>query len=285
MFLGLKTLIAIIKKRNDGNDTDTDVLDKAIAACGYAYDLNQDMFYSIKDAWQRSMGYCRLYDETSAPTGIIVDCEPIYFEYNGKRWLIELWKGQYDLTTGCEIGVYTSNWRSLNIPSIYKNIFYHCANDEEMLQMHVSLIKNGKILCEREDKHWWLAIFKLGEFSEPSELIMNVHITLKDEDMRKAFVEGLMNAGYSAKEILIKENTVSLIFDKPRAPQPYTRTRITDWVIQRKNKYMCDKYQDIAKPINSLAEAIISIMVQAPDIYKKVKNTQGTKKYVKKYKK
>ena len=32
----------------------------------------------------------------------IIDCEPIYFSYGGKRWLIELWKGQYALTTGAE---------------------------------------------------------------------------------------------------------------------------------------------------------------------------------------
>jgi hypothetical protein len=272
MFLGLKTLIAIIRKRNNENDTDADALDKAIAACGYAYDLKQDMFYSIKEAWQRSMGYCRLYDETSAPTGMIVDCEPIYFEYNGKRWLIELWKGQYDLTTGCEIGVYTSNWTNLDIPSIYKNMFYHCANDEEMLQMRVSLVKNGKILLKREDKHWWLAVFKLGEFSEPSELIMNVSITLKDEDMRKAFVEGLKKVGYSANELLIRENTVSLCFNKPLTPQPYTRTIMTDWIVQKKNKYMCDKYQDISRPINTLTEIITLIMVHAPEIYKKLKN-------------
>jgi hypothetical protein len=277
MFLGLKTLITLIRKRNGENDTDQDALDKAIAACGYAYDLTQDMFYSTKDAWQRGMGYCRLYDETSAPTGMIVDCEPIYFEYNGKRWLIELWKGQYDLTTGCEIGIYTSEWTSLNIPTIYKNMFYHCANDEEMLQMQVSLIKDGKILFEREDTHWWLAGFKLGEYSEPSELTMNVCITLKDEDMCKAFVGGLKKVGYSTNEIHIKENTVKLCFKKPRTSQPYTRTRMTDWIIQKKNKYMCDKYQDISRPVNSLTEAVILIMVQAPEIYKKIKSLKRTK--------
>lgn len=285
MFLGLKTLIILIRKRNGENDTNQDTLDKAIAACGYSYDLKQDMFYSIKNAWQRSMGYSRLYDETLAPTGMIVDCEPIYFEYNSKRWLIELWKGQYDLTTGGEIGIYTSDWTSLNIPSIYKNMFYHCATDEEMLQMHISLIKNGETLLEREDRHWWLAIFRVGEFSEPSELLMNVRITFKDEDMCKAFVEGLKEAGYSSNEILIKENTVSLIFDKPRTPQPYTRTTLTDWIIQRKNKYMCDTYQDITKPINSLTDAIISIIVQAPEVYEKIKSAKGTERYVRKYRK
>jgi len=45
-----------------------------------------------------------LYDEAAAPLGMIVDCEPIHFEYKGKRWLIQFWKGQYDLPTGAEVG-------------------------------------------------------------------------------------------------------------------------------------------------------------------------------------
>ena len=40
--------------------------------------------------------------------GMIIDCEPVRFYYGGKKWLIELWKGQYGMTTGCEIGVYTA---------------------------------------------------------------------------------------------------------------------------------------------------------------------------------
>ena len=75
------------------NVTGNDEVDKAIGAAGYSYDMKQDMFYSRMDAWQREMGYCRLYDEVAAPCGMIIDCEPINFEYDGKKWLIEFWKG------------------------------------------------------------------------------------------------------------------------------------------------------------------------------------------------
>lgn len=271
MFLGLKSLIAIAKLKSGKSSEDKDLLDKAMGTFGYAYDMSQDMFYSTMDAWQRKMGYCRLYDETAAPTGMIVDCEPIYFEYAGKRWLIELWKGQYDLVTGCEIGVYTSDWTNIPIPLIYKNLFYHSASDEDLLEMHITLMKNGKTLFQRKDKHWWLTGFKLGEFSKPSELTMNVLITFKDEEMRDAFVDGFNRAGYSSNEIIIKDKTIGFTFCKPRSPQPYTRTRITDWMIQVKNKYLCGKYQDISKPVDSLTSKIILMMVQAPEIYKAIK--------------
>ena len=108
----LSSLMLAIKAAFAGNGanngTGDATFDKAIDICGYAYDPNQDIFYSKMDAWQRDFGYCRLYDETASPMGMVIDCEPIYFVYSGKRWLIEMWKGQYDLTTGGEVGVYTT---------------------------------------------------------------------------------------------------------------------------------------------------------------------------------
>lgn len=63
--------------------------EELINASGFDYDPKQDIFYSIMDPWQRKMGYCRLYDEACAPMGMIVDCEPVHFNYKGKRWMIE----------------------------------------------------------------------------------------------------------------------------------------------------------------------------------------------------
>ncbi len=60
-------------------------MDKAIVAAGYAYDNKQDIFYSKIDAWQRQMGYCRLYDEAASLMGMVVDSEPVFFEYNNKN--------------------------------------------------------------------------------------------------------------------------------------------------------------------------------------------------------
>ena len=66
---------------------------------------------------------------------MIIDCEPINFEYNGKKWLIEFWKGQYDLTTGCEIGVYKAVGPDLDMQGFFNGTFYNCVSDEERLQM------------------------------------------------------------------------------------------------------------------------------------------------------
>lgn len=242
-------------------------IDKSIEIAGYDYDAEQGIFYCIMNPWQRNMGYNRLYDEAMAPLGMITDCEPIYFEYNNKIWLIELWKGQYDVNTGCEIGVYTADKPILNIPEVYKYMFYNCANDQEKLTMSFTLKKNGKILFSRDERHWWLAGFKLGEYSEPSELTINVNITLKDSIMCSAFIEGLKEAGYSEDEIVRNGNTVGFIFDKPHTPQPLTRIEETDKIIQAKNKILCDRYNEITSVYTNFTDKINAIKKQAPEIY------------------
>lgn len=90
-------------------------LNNMLKTYGYSYDVKQDIFISNHDAWQRAMGYTRIFDEAAAPMSMIIDCEPIYFEYDNKRWLIEFWKGQYGMTTGCEIGVYYTNYPDIRL--------------------------------------------------------------------------------------------------------------------------------------------------------------------------
>ena len=119
------------KKYGSGNET----FDRLLERLGFAYDHSQDIFISILHPWQRDYGYCRLYDEAAALFSMIVDCEPIYFEYRGKRWLIELWKGQYALTTGGEIGVYLTDLPDMEIPGVFRGPFFFAAGDGDLLQL------------------------------------------------------------------------------------------------------------------------------------------------------
>lgn len=253
-----------------GKVTGDPLLDAAIKTAGYSYEPRQDIFYSNMNAWQRNMGYCRLYDEAAAPLGMIIDCEPIYFEYKGKRWLIEFWKGQYDLTTGCEVGVYTTDKPDLNIPGVFTGTFFESASNEDRLKIVYYLKKNGDILLARKDKHWWLTGFKLGEFSQPYELSMRISITLKDKEMLNAYLKGLTNAGYNKNEILVNGTTVDVRFTNPRTPQPSTRTRDTDMIIQRKNRMLCKMYEDITKPYDNFPDKMNALREQSPDLYKEV---------------
>ncbi|TGE32034.1 DUF4474 domain-containing protein [Desulfosporosinus sp. Sb-LF] len=275
--------------RRNGDDlsflpqgTGNEELDKAIEMAGYSYDLKQDIFYSTMNPWQRSIGYCRLYDEAAAPLGMIIDCEPIYFEYNKRKWMIGLWKGQYDLVTGGEIGIYTGAL-DLKIPDIFSGTFYNCCGDADLLQMSFTLRKNGKTLFTREGKHWWLTGFKLGEFSEPSELAMDIKITFNDEIMRDSFVTGLRSAGYLNNEFTIDSNSVSFAFDIPHTQQPITRTTVSDRIIQKNNEQLCKMYQDITGQYATIPDKVKAIEEQAPEIYEKIMHLGRSKQSYEKY--
>lgn len=264
------SMLPIKRKKKKNSYTSNTSLDELIDTVGYAYNPKKDIFFSTMDAWQRNMGYCRLYDEAAAPLGMIIDCEPVYFSYDGKRWLIEFWKGQYGMTTGCEVGVYTTDWPDLNIPGVFNGTFYRCASNHDRLDISFYLTKNKQTIIKRSDKHWWLTGFKLGEFSEPSELSLDIYIKFKDRSMRKAFVSALQEAGYTAEEFDIKNTTVAIRFDKPHTKQPYTRTSEGDSKVLQRNKMFCDKYQSITNGYDNLEDKINAIKEQSPELYKEV---------------
>lgn len=240
-------------------------MDKIIHNAGYEYDAEQGIFYIAMYPWQRKLGYCSLYDEAAPSFNMILDAEPVKFEYAGKRWLIEFWKGQYALSTGCEIGIYNTEKPDVQIPGVFNGTFYHCASDEERLYLSCTLKKNGKILFRRQDLHWCLSGFVLGLFSEPSELAMDIAIQFRDKTMRNAFLQALIDLGYSEREVKVKDLTVYVHFSKPYSPQPSTRSPVGDWIVQRKNQAMCALFQKLSRsgeePVDekALEEAIVHL--------------------------
>jgi hypothetical protein len=186
------------------------------------------------DALQRQLGYAYGYDDMAFLIGAEIDCEPIFFEYQGKLWMIELWKGQYGLETGSEIGVYR---RSLKDSPFYYALldatvgrrpgdpdkspskFFDCAGDNELLEMSFTLHRSGQKLFSRgPEKHWWLTGFKWGELSRPEDLSMEVAITFLDVGMCHAFVTGLTQVGHRPTQV--QGPTVRFPFQQPRTHQP-----------------------------------------------------------------
>lgn len=258
--------------------------DELLGDAGYGYDPSQDIFYSKMDAWQRKFGYCRLYDEAAAAAGMVIDSEPVRFEYGGKRWLIEFWKGQYCLSTGCEIGVYYTEEPDLEIPNLFSGTFYQCVDNANRLEMAYKLYKNGRELFRREAKHWWLTGFKLGEFSELWELTMMIRITFKDASMCRSFVRAMRKIGYQEDEINTNGIIVEFLFDKTHTPQPLTRSEETDWIIQRSNELLCDRYREITGEYATWTERLSAIQQDGP-LYEAVINFGKTRNILKAFNK
>ena len=213
-------------------------LNKAVGAFGFQYDICQDIFYSRRDAWQREMGYGRIYDEHAIGMGMLIDCEPLYFVYNKKSYLFELWKGQYGITTGAEMGFYVSDEVDTEHP---ERLFYRSVEDEEMLSMRFVLRKRGRILMMRDEVHWWLTGFVLGEHSDAAQLAMEVSIGFPNYGMRNAFYEALLRAGYHKENICVEGLCIRFGFTKPHTCQPkHCKLRI--WWVRWNNKRRCKKY-------------------------------------------
>jgi len=247
-----------------------DELNQELKPFGFCYEPYQDIFFSLMHPWQRELGYCWLYDEASAAFSMIIDCEPITFEYNGRRWLIEFWKGQYGMTTGGEVGIYYTSGPNLNVPGVFNGTFYHCVKDEDRINMSFAFRKNGNLLFTRSGYHWWLTGFKLGEFSKPSELSMDIELELYDKKMVTAFVNALRKAGYKDDEFYVQGIKVYIHFEDPHRPQPISRTSFTEFIMQRNNESLCNAYKSLTEEYSDTLDKLVIVRNETPQMYSQI---------------
>ncbi|MBQ7595696.1 MAG: DUF4474 domain-containing protein [Clostridia bacterium] len=189
----------------DGNIT----TDKNKGVLGFAYSSKDKCFYADNDAWQRNFGYSNLYDQTSAAVVISYDTIRVFFNYAGKDWMIQMWKGQYGcVLLGGEVGVYN---RPEGSPA---STHFNCASDDERLPISLKVTNNGKVLFDRPAQTtWWMTGFVPGQLgagllvggSETSKLSETTTITFKDDEMMHAFVKGLGYVKYIFNNADMKE--------------------------------------------------------------------------------
>ncbi len=240
-------------------------LNRLLKEAGFYYDRRSDVFSSLHDCWQREMGYCRLYDEGAGSFNMVMDCEPIRFSYAGKNWLIELWKGQYGITTGGEIGIYTAPLQ--NKEQDPDRILYTSVPDDHLLPMHFTLRKNGRILFKRKDVHWWLTGFRLGEFSSPKMLTMDAAIRFPNRAMRNAFLQGLKDTGYTKGEFSLRGNTVIVRFTAPHSPQPLSRGSLQEGAVQKVNQANCELFAKVTGDYADTLDKLEYLEHMAPELF------------------
>ncbi len=249
-------------KQRDDREKLRDI-NEVLKPFGFAYDLSKDIFYSLEDAWQKKMGYGKIYDIMAPSMNMVIDCEPIYFEYDNRCFMIELWKGQYGVTTGAEVGIYTAELQDKEPDQI----FYHTAEAEEQLFMNITLWKNGKKLFQRGKLHWWLTGFVLGEFSYPEELMLEVSISFTEPEMLDAFVRGCYRAGYLPDNLKISCNRVEFLFMVPKTKQPAKRKcrrRFAQW----QNRHNCRIYRRVTRYFDRTIDKLDYLMQAYPRIFR-----------------
>ncbi|MBD5457669.1 MAG: DUF4474 domain-containing protein [Lachnospiraceae bacterium] len=243
------------------------LLDELIKPFGYSYVLSQDIFTSRIDAWQREFGYCALFDEAASRFSMVLDCLPIYFPYQNRTWMIEFWKGQYGINTGCEIGVYHAD-RILTDDELAQTLF-QCADDENMLKMSLTLFKDSGEIASLCEKHWWLTAFSMGSFSNPNNLSLRASIVFPSGKMAAAFANGLMRAGYQPEDIQHCCNTVTFIFSdsvQPRDILKRLQRRIAQWI----NHFWCRIYLFVTRPFHLSIDRILYLYYYLPFAFRKM---------------
>lgn len=174
---------------------------------GFDYDKDDNFWYTPVNAWQRSFGYSKVYDDLAFIAGCFYDTVRVYFEYDGKEWLVQYWKGIYGYTSGAEIGIY-------NRPTGTKGSFYKCISDDELPEMTLLIKRNGEtFISQPTQKHWWMTGFVLPSRVSADKLDCEMSIDMKNKEFAKLLVKGLEENGFKNGESIKKSGTrVTLIW-------------------------------------------------------------------------
>lgn len=259
-------------------------LDELLSRFGFMYDPGQDIIYSKLHPWQRELGYEKAFDEGAVFLSMVIDCEPVYFEYEGKIWLIEFWKGQYGMTTGAEIGMYKAEKPKDYKPGDEKKLHYDSVSDEEMIRMQYVLYHREEELFRRNAVHWWLTGFEPGLFSKPEELEMCIKLTFPAEKMCYAFYKGLIAIGYRVTKSYISGKSVTIYYHRPKNRQPERKQRWLRRLAQYNNKRNCRLYQKRTAMFETDLDKITFISFRYPLLYHALIRFTGWRR-IKKHKK
>lgn len=247
-----------------------ELLNDLIAPFGYLYIECQDIISSRNDAWQRDMGYTSLFDRMAAHFHMVFDALPVYFNYRGRTWLIEFWKGQYGINTGAEIGIYYAD-RILSEEEL-STFLFQAVEDKDMLPLSFELTRyrSDDCLASVSKKTWWLTAFCMGRFSQPWELDMNSFLHFPDSEMRCQFVCGLQQAGLSKEHIRICGNRVYVRYCGAGQQNYGFFTRLLRSLSQFSNRIFCRLYLLITRPFTLTLDRLLYLYFLLPFAFRRM---------------
>ena len=162
--------------------------DMGIVGIGFNMNLSEMLVYATVNCWMRDFGFCYLYDviANSMPVFFNYNTRRFKFEYNDMEYMIQIWKGNYTVSNGGEVGVYCRDKSKFGS-------YYDSADDEHMLEMSMQILHGDKILVDKPlQPHWWVNGFNLGtRLYLPQSLTMKFSIVMTDEEMLNAFCEAI----------------------------------------------------------------------------------------------
>ena len=159
-----------------------------LAGTGFNFNLHESLVYATINCWMRNFGFCVFYDIAANTMPLLWHyiTRRFTFEYDGLEWMIQIWKGNYLITNGAEVGVYNREPGSFGT-------FYNCATDDQLMEMSLQVYHGDDLLVNQEPQmHWWINGFRISERRYiPDSLTMKFSILMPDEDMLNAFCQAI----------------------------------------------------------------------------------------------
>ncbi len=168
----------------------------------YIYNDDKD-----PDCMQANFGYHPIYDLGANLIDFSIETTKLDFDYDGKEYRIQLWKGQYISgeigTVGGEIGVYTR-------PESSSGQFYNCAEEDDWVQMEMTVFwdefDNGEYLPQFSRNYadfWWCTGFVDGQLKnrrDSNSMRILGRITWESEEQAIAFANAMSKKGFTEVE-------------------------------------------------------------------------------------
>lgn len=259
---------SVIKKVNSLSTTDKQsLLDTLAEPLGYCYDASQDIFATRLDAPQKIFGYNTFYDFSAPYFNMVFDYETIYFDYNARTWLVEMWKGQYGINAGCELGIYYAD--TVVPPEEYSSTHFTSVAEKDMLEISLDLNKvSNKQGCRYtdighlHDKHWWLTIFKMGVFVKPRALIIDASIRFKDRYMLYSFLNRFENT-LPHIPYIVNDLTVSFSFSQSGRQYSFFKKCVRSIALTACKVY-CKWFLYITRPFSNGGDKLLYLYYYLP---------------------
>ncbi len=267
LFLHFRKKRIVKKVRSMTTKEKTELINHLIEPVGYIYEPTQDIFATRLKAPQKLFGYTTFYDFSAPFFNMVFDYETIYFDYDERTWLVEIWKGQYGINSGCELGIYYAD--SLVSPDNYKNTLFHAVDEKDMLDISLKLNRKTKKdisptrLGYLKYHHWWLTIFKMGVFSRPKQLFVNTSIRFKSYPMLYSFLDSFEATMPLDTEYRLNGLNLYFTFCKSHRKYPWFKKLVRRIALTLCHFY-CILFNFFTRPFENTGDKILYIYYYLP---------------------
>lgn len=159
-----------------------------VMGSGFNFSITEMMVYATSEAWMRDFGFCVFYDiaANSMPLLWHYNTRRFKFDYDGLEWMVQIWKGNYLIANGAEVGLYNRESGSFGT-------FYNSAQNDQMIPMSMQLYAGDKLIVNQEEQlHWWINGFEISGVHYPvSSLSLFFTFEMPDEEILNAFCESI----------------------------------------------------------------------------------------------